>query len=138
MFDLEPIAGEPPRLYRLTFHCRGLVVADGQYRHGDDFQVAICFPGHYLRKRFDNPLEIMVWLKPTNVWHPNISPPVICPGPIAPGTSLVELIYQVYEIISYQKLTPHEGDALNRDACVWARDNMQRFPIDDRPLKRRN
>ncbi|HVR30785.1 MAG TPA: hypothetical protein VMS86_14780 [Thermoanaerobaculia bacterium] len=30
-----------------------------------------------------------------------------------------------------------EDDALNREACVWARANQHRFPLDRRPLKRR-
>jgi hypothetical protein len=30
-----------------------------------------------------------------------------------------------------------EQDALNPDACQWARANLARLPIDARPLKRR-
>jgi hypothetical protein len=30
-----------------------------------------------------------------------------------------------------------EDDALNHVACVWARANQSRFPIDPRPLRRR-
>jgi hypothetical protein len=51
---------------------------------------------------------------------------------------LVDLLYQVYEILTYQKLTPREDDALNKEACHWARANQKRFPIDRRPLKRRS
>ena len=61
--------------------------------------------------------------------------PFICPGRIVPGMSLVDLLYQVYEILTYQKLTTH--DALNREAAAWARANQGRFPTDRRPLKRR-
>jgi hypothetical protein len=35
-------------------------------------------------------------------------------------------------------MTPREDDALNRAACQWARSNMHLFPIDSRPLKRRD
>ena len=75
-------------------------------------------------------------LMPQNLYHPNVAPPLICIGRIAPGTSLCELIFQVYEVLTFAKLTPREDNALNRDACAWARRNMQLFPLDARPLRR--
>ena len=30
-----------------------------------------------------------------------------------------------------------EDDALNREACAWARHHADRYPVDRRPLKRR-
>jgi hypothetical protein len=30
-----------------------------------------------------------------------------------------------------------ENNALNTEACAWARRNLHRFPVDSRPLKRR-
>ena len=56
---------------------------------------------------------------------------------VRPGTPLVDLLYQCFEIITYTKVTMREDDALNRAACGWARENQDRFPIDPRPLKRR-
>jgi hypothetical protein len=61
--------------------------------------------------------------------------PLICVGRLKPGTWLVDLLYQCYEIITYQKVTMREDDALNPLACVWSREHQQRFPIDRRPLK---
>jgi hypothetical protein len=40
-------------------------------------------------------------------------------------------------ITSYQKVTMREDDALDRDACAWARRNQFRFPVDDRGMTRR-
>jgi hypothetical protein len=73
------------------------------------------------------------------VFHPNISDklPFICVGKLAPNTPLVDILYQCFEIITYNKVTMREDDALNMQACVWARENQHRFPIDRRPLKRR-
>jgi hypothetical protein len=110
---------------------------DGAVRESDRFEVGITFPPDYLR-RID-PFEIVTWLGPRNVFHPNISDrgPFICVGRLAPGMPLVDLLYQVFEIITYQKVTMREDDALNADACAWARRHRDRLPIDRRPLKRR-
>jgi hypothetical protein len=48
----------------------------------------------------------------------------------------VEILYRCYDVITFNKVTMREDDALNRDACVWARRNRARFPVDTRPLKR--
>ena len=56
---------------------------------------------------------------------------------IAPGTSLCELLLQAYDMLTFNKLTPREDDALNRDACAWARAHMDLFPLTSRPLRRR-
>ena len=53
------------------------------------------------------------------------------------GTALVDILYQLFEIITYNKVTPRENDALNRECCMWARANQRRFPVDRRALKRR-
>jgi ubiquitin-protein ligase len=81
----------------------------------------------------------MVRLYTPRVWHPNVSGdlPLICIGRLAPGTTLVDILYQIYDILTYQKYNPREDDALNKPACAWARANQHRFPIDPRPLKRR-
>ena len=73
------------------------------------------------------------------MFHPNISDraPFICVGRIGPGTALVDLIYQVHEIITYNKATVREDDALCAAACCWARQNSHRLPVDTRPLQRR-
>ena len=80
-----------------------------------------------------------MFLGPPNVWHPNISDtqPAICVGRLVPGTGLVDLLYQCWEIITWNKKTIREDDALNRAACQWARHNLARLPVDTRPLKRR-
>ena len=60
----------------------------------------------------------------------------ICIGRLEPGTSLVDILYQVFEIIVYRKFNAREYDCLNKAACTWARNNQGRFPTDPRSLKR--
>jgi hypothetical protein len=121
------------------YSCRGLVQERGGIvREADSFTVGIFFGADYLRSA--HPFEVLTLFGPPNTYHPNVAfgAPFICVGKIVPGMPLVDLLYQVYEILTYQKLTPREDDALNKEACRWARANQHRFPIDRRPLKRRS
>jgi hypothetical protein len=134
---LAPI-GDPADRFVVSFTCKGLVQqAPGEIVEAEYFEVGILFPSDYLRCA--NPFQVLTWLGPRTIWHPNISgdAPVICVGRLTPGTSLVDLIYQVFDIITWNKVTMREDDALNRAACEWARGNPARFPVDRRPLKRR-
>jgi hypothetical protein len=136
--ELRPGRGIAPDRYLARLACRGLVrTRTGEIVEADDWHVGIWFPPNYLRGPIE-PLEVVSLLAPTNAFHPNIRPPFICVGRVNPGTSLVDLLFQVYEIVSYQRVNPREDDALNLKACVWAREQQSRgrFPIDRRPLKR--
>jgi hypothetical protein len=137
LVELVPSPIAPPH-FVARFRCKGLVRAkDGEIREADRFEAGIWFPPTYLRRA--DTFEVLRWFGPSNVWHPNISDklPLLCVGRLAPGTPLVDLLYQIFEIITYHKYMPRESDALNSDACAWARRNQDRFPVDRRPLKRR-
>jgi hypothetical protein len=134
LVDVVPIGSLPYQRHILRLSCRGLVHGEKGVEEAERFDVGIYFPADYLRRA--QPGEVITWLWPVKVFHPNIMPPFLCPGRLKPGTSLVEIIYQVFEIVSWQKVTMTERNALNRDACVWARKNIGRFPIDTRGLKR--
>jgi len=136
LLELVPVDVPPHQRYVARYRCRGLVRrSDGDIAESDRFEVGIWFPDDYLRRV--DPYQILWWLEPQNVWHPNISDkaPAICLGHLGPATSLVDLLYQVFEIITYHKYST--ADSLNRGAAAWARQNQHRFPIDTRPLKRR-
>jgi ubiquitin-protein ligase len=138
LLTLVPLGGPPPTHYVVKLRCKGLLRnADGEVAEAGYFEAGIWFPSDYLRQV--NPPQVLTWFGPPNIWHPNISDrgPFICAGKISPGTPLVDLIYQIFEIVTYTKVTMREDDALNKAACVWARQNKHRFPIDKRPLKRR-
>jgi hypothetical protein len=132
LLDLERLGSQH---FVARFHCRGLVrESDGGVREAHHFDVGFWFSESYLREV--DPARVVTWLRPAEIFHPNVKAPFCCVGPIEPGTSLVDLLYRTYEVISYQNVMPDENDALNRAACQWARNNQHRFPIDDRPLKR--
>ena len=142
ILELTALPQSPPRRYVAELHCRGLVLAGSsngrpEVVEKDNFGVGVWFHPNYLRDV--EPFRSLRLLWPANVFHPNISDklPVICPGHALPGMGLVDLLYQVFEIITYQKVTMAENDALNKQACAWARRNQDRFPVDRRPLKRR-
>jgi hypothetical protein len=134
--DLLELVVVDPQHYIATFRCRGLVRnALGEVREHDRFSVGIWLPESY--QRVVNPAEILTWIEPRGVWHPNIRPPLVCLGKIAPGTPLVDLLHRCFELISFQNVTMREDDALNPPACAWARRNRELFPVDSRPIKRR-
>jgi hypothetical protein len=134
LLDLQPLPGSPPGRFVVEYRCTGLVRADDEsIRKADRFAVGIWLPSDYLRRAAVP--EVLTWLGPLEVWHPNIQPPLICLGHLAPGTPLVDLLYRCYEVICYQRCTMREDNALNWQACRWARGHQSRFPIDRRPLK---
>jgi hypothetical protein len=118
--------------YLLRFRCVGLVLdAAGVPRRHDDFTVGIFFPPDYVRIE-PHPREIVHWLGPESVWHPNVKPPFVCTGHIAPGEDLIDLTYRLFEIITFHRATPHH--ALNPAASQWVRRHRDELPLDRRPL----
>lgn len=135
ILDLNPSEGPRPTCYLARYRARGLVKpGSGEPEVAHDFLVGIRFHRDYLR--YANPAHVLTWLAPQSIFHPNIRMPFICLGPIAAGTQLVDLLYRIFDLITFHKVTPREDDALNTVACSWARNNRHRFPIDRRPLKR--
>jgi hypothetical protein len=130
--DTEP--ANPPQKYVARFKCRGLVrTVRGAIEEATQFDVGIWLPDNYLRAA--DAKQVVTLLRPWSIWHPNINGPFICPGHLTGGTALVDILFQVYEIITYQKWAAHDG--MNPAACEWARNNQERFPVDRRPLKRK-
>jgi len=136
ILNLVPL-DEPPTVatYLARFRCTGLVHRNGQILEHGEHLVGIHFPDEYLR-HFDT-ARVLSWIEPDEPWHPNIRFPFICAGAMQPGTPLVDLLYQVFEIITWQNLETREFNALNGDACKWARRNHDRLPLERVPLKRR-
>jgi hypothetical protein len=137
VLTLWPAADDPPQHYVAEYRCRGLVRAPGgDVVEADRFHVGVWFPQDYLREA--DPFLVLRWLGPEHPFHPNIAAraPFLCAGVIRPGTFLVDLLWRVYEVIVWSRVTMRESDALNRDACAWARRHRDRFPLDDRPLRR--
>jgi hypothetical protein len=135
VITLHPAPGMPPHEYLARFDCPTLVQGHGAISQHTGFDVLIRFPLDYLRSP-PNPAIVVALLTPQSAYHPNVAPPFMCIGNIAPGTSLCELICQIFDIMTFNKLTPNEHDALNSEACSWARNHMHLFPLTSRPLRR--
>jgi hypothetical protein len=139
LLELYPQGVPPVQCWIARYRCQGLVTdQDGHVSVADDFAVGLFMGDDYLRRA--HPAEVLTWLHPSRPYHPNIASgeglPLICIGRMSPGMSLVEILYQVYEIITYAKVTMNEANSLNKAACRWARQHAHLFPIDKRPLKK--
>jgi len=136
VLELRPLceANAPPQRYLARFHCQGFVENRGQITKADRFDIGIYFPDQYLREA--NNFEVISWLWPQNVFHPNVKVPFVCLGEfLRPGTKLVEILFTMHAIITHHKWAAHSP--LNETAAQWTRANQSRLPADKRPLKRR-
>ena len=136
LIEVAPLGEKPYQKFLVRFFCKTLLKTREGICEYDRVDVGIHFPSDYWQRA--EPPEVVTLFGPANVFHPNVKFPFICPGDLTTGTPLADLIYQIYEILTFQKVTMREDDALNKDACVWARKNTERFPVDTRPLVRRN
>ena len=135
VLELEPLGRAPVQMWIARFAARGFVRRDGEVVEADRLEVGIRFGRNYLRRA--EAAEVVTLLAPADAFHPNMRYPFICPGWLRAGTTLPDLLYQLYDIWRYALVTPNELDSLNPAACSWARANRHRFPIDPRPLARR-
>jgi len=131
ILSLVPVAGDPPNKYIAKFDCTGLAETEAGVTVINQHLVGIYFPEEYQRTVCD-PGQVLTWLEPRNEFHPNINAPLCCVGPIPPGMSLLNLLHQLFAMITWQKFTPRENNALNKAACSWARANLDRLPVDPR------
>jgi hypothetical protein len=129
--------GFAPDRYVAEFRCRGFVRDGSGVRVADRFRVGIWFPPDYLVAP-PNVARMLTLLTP-GIWHPNVAErvPIVCIGQITPATPLTDVLHQLFELFSWQKMSTH--DPLNPAAAQWARDPANRalYPVDRRPLKRR-
>ena len=132
--DIVAVVPIDPQRYVLHFRARGLVLdATGVPRVHDEFGVGVGFPPDYVRVE-QHPSRVIQWLGPETVFHPNIRPPFVCLGPIAPGEGLVDLAYRLFEVITFHRVSPH--DPLNPAAAQWVRHHLGELPLDRRALLR--
>lgn len=73
----------------------------------------------------------------SGAFHPNFrmaNPHDICIGDYwASGETLVDIIYQVGEMITYQSY--NVSSPLNGIAAKWAKENLEKFPLDNLNLR---
>ena len=51
-------------------------------------------------------------------------------------TSLLQIVYRCWDVLSFRNVTMREEDALNAQACAWARNHRAQFPVNG-PLRLR-
>jgi hypothetical protein len=135
LLQLQPIEGDPPCRYIARFHAKGFVQTPQGIVAHDTWDIGIWFPADYLRRAVS--YEMLRFLNPPTVWHPNVLFPLICADFGGPATPLVSVLYVSFELLTWHLFAT--ASALNPDAAQWARNQPAgRFPTDHRPLKRRN
>lgn len=101
----------------------------------------VCFPEDYLRSLDPELYLKMVAILNPAFFHPNVKPFLgyVCLGhDFLPGTPLSDLIYHLYDIITYQNTTVDEQDAFNPAACSYLRQYPEVLKqIQNPPLRRR-
>ena len=115
----------------LELHCKGLIRQPGhEVQERDCFHVGVLLSPDYLRRVEPTTVSMLT----PHVWHPNVNGPAMCLGRIRPATPISDLVIQIVEILCYLNYTPVEHDALNAEACQWARNHTGRFPLERRGI----
>ena len=138
LVTVTPLRGRPPTQYVVEFRCKGLakdardkvVMIDGPWGFG------VNFPANYVRGGF-HVADVVAYLGPVpRPVHPNLRPPFVC-FEVRPAMPLTEIIYTLYDFLTWNLFSTHD-EGLAHDSAQWYRNqNPNRFPIDRRPLKRR-
>jgi ubiquitin-protein ligase len=118
----------PPEKYLIRFKCKGLWQQDnGSIAEAPYHLMEAVFGADYPSKP-----PTFVWLTP--IWHPNLRRPYICleGRPFAVGWTLDLIVQEVGRLVQYQSY--NVNDPLNHEAAEWAKQNADRFPVDDRDL----
>jgi ubiquitin-protein ligase len=121
-------ADMPPEKYLIRLKCKGLWQQDnGSISEAPYHLMEVVFGADYPSKP-----PTFVWLTP--IWHPNLRRPYICleGRPFAVGWTLNLIVQEVGRLVQYQSY--NVNDPLNHEAAEWAKQNADRFPIDDRDL----
>jgi ubiquitin-protein ligase len=119
--------GEPPEVYQIEYHVRGLDRGKkNQPVPRDQHRVEIQLTSEYPRI---SPKCKML----TPIFHPNIDPATICVGDHwAAGERLVDLVIRIGEMIGYQAY--NIKSPLDGEAAMWADLHAAELPIDPRSM----
>jgi len=134
LIDVEVIEGIPPKRYRITFKCKGIML------HPDSSKPCITtkhIMEVYLPAKYPAEPPYIKWMTP--IFHPNFSKGgSVCIGVAgkdwAPSLNLAWIVEQIADMVTYRFF--NIDDPWNKDAAEWARENIDKFPLDDRPLFR--
>jgi hypothetical protein len=130
--QVRPLAGDPPEVYRVEYHVKGMERGepgvDGgaepvvREHHVVEIQLTSEYP------RIPPQCKML-----TPVFHPNIDPATVCVGDHwTAGERLADLVVRIGEMIAYQAYNIQSP--LDAEAAMWADLNADRLPIDPRNL----
>jgi ubiquitin-protein ligase len=123
---IKNVFGDPPEKYHIEYKIKGVEQKGTSIVVKDNHVVEIMLTLDYPQME---PICRML----TPIFHPNISPSVICIADHwAAGESLADVIVRIGQMISYQNYnikSPRNGEAAR-----WAEKNIYRFPIDTADL----
>jgi len=129
LIHIEPVEGNPPKRYRIGFRCRGIMLHP---ETGSPCVTVNHLMEIYLPSKYPNERPERRWLTP--IFHPNINKNgAVCLGDDwAPSMTLSWLVEQLADYITYRAY--NLDDPYYKEAAIWARENLDKFPIDSRPL----
>ena len=127
LIHLERAIGNPPEIYVVSYHIRGIErIVGEQVIYRDYHEVEIKLPGTYPRTP---PICRML----TPVFHPNIEPAIICIGDYwTAAERLSDLVVRIGEMIAYQ--AHNIKSPLDGEAAMWTDLHGNMLPIDSRDL----
>lgn len=112
----------PPENYRVTFRLRGLTLTGDQPGYADVHEVEIMLPRHY-------PAEKPYVVPLTPLFHPNVRDYYCIADYWAAGTTLVDVIVKLGDMIQWRVYNP--ASPLDAIAAKWANEQEPSgiFPI---------
>ncbi len=127
LIDVTPLSGDPPEVYEIIYHVRGLELDErtGRPTERNHHKAKIYLTQSYPREKPKCDLE-------TPIFHPNFGSYICIGDHWAAGETLADVIVQIGQMIQYQSYNPKSP--LNGTAAQWAAQNHHLFPIDDRDL----
>lgn len=122
--DVEPIAGDPPEKYLVTFKVKGYKMDEksGKPTLANRHQVEVYLHANYPREKPKCQMK-------TPIFHPNFRYQVCIGDFWGAGERLVDIIIQIGDMIQYKNYNPKSP--LNIEASRWAKENVHRFPADN-------
>ncbi|MBQ7257911.1 MAG: hypothetical protein IJS60_09520 [Abditibacteriota bacterium] len=117
---VEPIYGNPPEKYRVTFNLKGLCIENGKIVERHQHIAEITLTNEYPREKPKCNLL-------TPIWHPNFGSYICIGDHWAAGESLSDVIVQIGDMIQYKEYNPKSP--LNAQAARWSVENKNLFPL---------
>ena len=120
VLNITPLPPLPPSSYLCEFsleYIRRLPTGRVEIASGPVL-AAVHFPEDYLRSIDPHLYVKVVSVLTTDLTHPNLRGTAACLGSgFAPGTPITMLLWELYDIISYQNVGLDERNALNPEGC---------------------